>query len=271
MGRELLATESAFKESIIKADHTLKELGKSWSLIEELTKDEKSSLIQLSSISQPVCTAVQIALVDLLNSLDIWPSAVLGHSSGEVASAYAAGAISHRSAMAIASLRGFEPSARTEVAKPKGGMLAIGLGEPEALKYISQVKSGKVVVACVNSPRSTTISGDIKAIDELETILSQQDDPIFNRKLKVDTAYHSHHMAESGVEYLRSLQGLESGVPRPDVKFFSSVTGKEMQTGFGAQYVCSDFDINLILYANQSHSGWITYLVKSNLAPLFRD
>lgn len=98
MGRELL-TVSRFTSSILKSDMMMKALGADWSLLEELDRSEPESKVGQSHISQPATTAIQIALVDLLTSFGVSPSSVIGHSSGEIAAAYAAGALNHRSAI----------------------------------------------------------------------------------------------------------------------------------------------------------------------------
>lgn len=94
MGRELIATSSCFRDSIIQADRSLSQIGCDWSLLEELNKPDSESRVGKGEISQPATTAIQIALVDLLASFDIKPNCVVGHSSGEIAGAYAAGALS---------------------------------------------------------------------------------------------------------------------------------------------------------------------------------
>lgn len=93
MGHSLLETETEFTQSIRRSDKVLKELGAEWSLVEELSKDEASSRLNDSKFGQPASTAIQVALVNLLKSWEVRPSAVIGHSSGEIAAAYAAGAI----------------------------------------------------------------------------------------------------------------------------------------------------------------------------------
>lgn len=94
MGRELIAISSCFRDSILKSDRSLRQLGCDWSLLEELNRPEPESRVGKGEISQPATTAIQIALVDLFASFGITPSYVVGHSSGEIAGAYAAGALS---------------------------------------------------------------------------------------------------------------------------------------------------------------------------------
>jgi len=101
MGRELLAVSPCFKNSILESDRCLRLLGCDWSLLEELSRPEVESRVGRSEISQPSTTAVQIALVDLLASFGIIPSCVVGHSSGEIAGAYAAGALSLQAAIQV--------------------------------------------------------------------------------------------------------------------------------------------------------------------------
>ncbi|KAK1974270.1 hypothetical protein LZ30DRAFT_608457, partial [Colletotrichum cereale] len=108
----------------------------------------------------PLCSAIQIGLVDLLRFWGVHLVAVTGHSSGEVGAVYAAGALDARPVIAIPYLRG-ELSAETEEIIGKGGMTTIGLGRERARVYISRVtdgSSGTVGVTCVNSQDSVTAS-----------------------------------------------------------------------------------------------------------------
>ena len=117
-------------------------------------------------------------------------------------------------------------------------MLATGYGEQAVLRAIQAAdldsEHGRVVVACVNSPASTTLSGDEPAIDTLESILKSGG--AFARKLKVETAYHSHHMETVAAGYLESLGDLSSSETQGDVQFVSSVTGLSKTSGFGPAY-----------------------------------
>ena len=86
MGRELLAYP-AFRNSLLRAEEYLLQLGCQWLLLEELLKDKDNSRCQDPELSQPLCTAVQVAMVDLLKVFNVSPNAVIGHSSGEIAAA----------------------------------------------------------------------------------------------------------------------------------------------------------------------------------------
>ena len=186
-----------------------------------MIKDSKESQINLALYSQPLCSAIQIALVDLLASWGIKPQSVVGHSSGEIAAAYAMGALNHEDAMLVAYHRGV-CSSKMASKELNGSMMAVGMSEASVQPLIESLTLGKAVVACVNSPSSITISGDVSAIDELHTIL--EDKKIFARKLAVEVAYHSHHMNAISEEYRAALENIKTRDPETNVDFFSSVT-----------------------------------------------
>ncbi|KAK2057820.1 beta-ketoacyl synthase domain-containing protein [Colletotrichum caudatum] len=234
MGLELTRDHPVFRESMLRSERILKQLGAEWSLVEELSRDEAGSRVGEAEISQPATTAIQIALVDLLKSYQVFPNLVLGHSSGEIAAGYAAEALDHETALEVSYRRGFMSQACARVISGGGAMMAVGLGEDDVKKYVDQTRTGLVCVACVNSPVSTTISGDESAIDELKQILDGES--IFNRKLKVDTAYHSHHMKKVAAEYLESIAHIKTRTPNPAIKFYSSVLVAHKTGNFDAQY-----------------------------------
>ncbi|KAL4956614.1 hypothetical protein BDW69DRAFT_202871 [Aspergillus filifer] len=236
MGKELLLSpESTFARSIYRSRNILMELGAQWDLVEELLRDESTSRINLSDIAQPATTAIQIALVEMLRDMGVRPAAVLGHSSGEVAAAYAAGALGHREALIIAYYKGFVAAWCKELVPSKGAMLAVGLGEEEATKFIQQKQGpGQCIVACINSPSNVTISGDEDAVIEVQKLLARAS--IFNRRLKVDIAYHSHHMQAVSERFRSCLDGTLTASPGHPVRFFSSVTGSEVTSPLDSAY-----------------------------------
>lgn len=234
MGRELIFSHSRFAESMAKSDKVLGELGAPWSLANELLRDGSSSRIDQSEIAQPASTALQIALVDLLDDIGIKPQMVLGHSSGEIAAAYAAGVVTHTIALKLSYCRSFMSSHCKRIVPTEGAMLAVSLGAKEVSTLIAKTQRGLASVACINSPSSTTISGDKAAILEIKEILDQLN--IVNKKLKVDTAYHSHHMRKVAHEYLCSLDKIETQAPRDGVDFISTVTAGKKIMHFGPAY-----------------------------------
>lgn len=117
-------------------------------------------------------------------------------------------------------------------------MLATGYGEQAALETIKAAglhpDKGRVNIACINSPASTTISGDEPAIDYIQDMLVAGG--VFARKLKVETAYHSHHMEKVAASYLESIAELTSFDVQGKFEFFSTVTGAAKTSTFGPAY-----------------------------------
>ena len=245
MGRELFASFPVFRVAIVEMDSILKTLphAPTWSLQDAILNTEHSDLIHLPERSQPCCTAIQVALIQLLASWDIFPSVTVGHSSGEIAAAFAAGHISGGDAIAIAYYRGYLVS-RTQHA---GAMMAVGLSESAASEEICQnAFEGQLRVACVNSPEGVTVSGDENALDSLLQVLQAK--KTFARKLKTGgQAYHSHHMLTIGDEYEALLDqvlltlGPSAHLPKSAV-FVSSVTLGSKSHGFNGKYWRSNLE-----------------------------
>ena len=194
-----------------------------------MTGTSEDSHLSHPLLSQTICSALQIALVDLLASWRVYPASVTGHSSGEIAAAYASGALNMEDAMSISFYRGVA-AGQLLTAQVHGGMMAIGMSPEDIQPYLARLESGKAVIACINSPSSVTVSGDTNAIDELAKAL--KDNPAFSRRLNVDVAYHSHHMELVANEYLHSIDHIAPRKPQNSnnhISFFSSVTGTEIQ------------------------------------------
>ncbi|KAF6821939.1 hybrid nrps pks [Colletotrichum musicola] len=206
MGRKLFLSSSVYRSAIEKLEDVLKSCPSppTWSLVQELIHQEDATRINIAAISQPLCTAVQIALVDLLSSLGVSFHTVVGHSSGEIGAAYAAGVLSARDAMLISYYRGLSAHLASGKNGEKGAMMAVGMtrAEASALCDRDDIK-GRIWVAASNAPTSVTLSGDVDAVKALHAELSA--DNKFARLLVVDTAYHSTHMEKPAAEYMQGL------------------------------------------------------------------
>ncbi|KAL6694798.1 putative polyketide synthase [Trichoderma pleuroticola] len=201
-------------------------LGSRFDLLKEILRGGEDTRISDPEISQPATTALQVALVDLLKSFDIQPKYVLGHSSGEIAAAYASGAISRYDAWRIAYYRGLAAaSIPFRASKLKGGMMVVGMSTEEVSAYLARINKS-AQIACINSPRSITISGQAEAIEFIAHDLRQKN--IFNRVLNVKVAYHSSHMKLVEDDYVAALDEIVPSDCFEGVKMFSSVTGKEV-------------------------------------------
>jgi acyl transferase domain-containing protein len=238
MGRELMDTHPVFADTIKAASRCLDRLGAGFSLLDELSRSKADSLVNMAHVSQPACTAVQLALTTLLSSWGINPSMVIGHSSGEIAAAYAAGAITLEDAMVVAYHRG-QVASKMKSKRPgsRGAMLAVGAGAAEVKRIIKLAGLLDVTVACENSPNSVTASGDEAAIDRLAAELKTRS--LFYRKLRVDVAYHSSHMLPVADEYMDAIRKLTPKAATGNVGFYSSLTGGKLEATmdiFGPRY-----------------------------------
>ena len=233
MGKGLLTQSTIFRDILLECEHELESLPDkpAWSIVKELSKARDVSNIYESEFSQPLCTALQLGLAALWKSWGLVPSAVVGHSSGEIAAAYAAGLLSLRDAIVTAYYRGFYLNRGCKVSKPgaKGGMCAIGLGEDEARSILSGY-GDRVQVGAINSPESCTLTGDLEAIEEI--VGSCAKNGIFCRELRVDMAYHSNHMFSVASQYDEALKD-QNVSPLKKVQscdMFSSVTGQKLMS-----------------------------------------
>ncbi|KAI1824106.1 hybrid PKS-NRPS PsoA [Xylaria intraflava] len=232
MGSILYAECAVFRNAIDRLDASLAALPTAdrppWSLASELQAPPDTSRVMSAVVSQPLCTAVQLALVDLLRSSGIVFSAVLGHSSGEIAAVYAAGYLNAYDAIRIAYYRGFHSHLAGNSGK-KGMMIAVGMSYGEALKFCQKAEfRGRIVLAASNSRSSVTLSGDEDAINEAKEFFDKNQ--TFSRLLKVDTAYHSHHMLPCAAPYLESLRHCDIQLLAPQdtgCQWYSSVYGPD--------------------------------------------
>ncbi|KAK8006091.1 beta-ketoacyl synthase domain-containing protein [Apiospora marii] len=207
MSRSLLLTNQTYRRTICSLDEALRSCPDppSWTLAEQIVSEPECSRINEAAISQPLCTALQIALVDLLRTHGIEFHTVVGHSSGEIAAAYAAGRLTARDAIVISYYRGMFAYLAGGLDGEKGGMMAVGLSEPEAIEFCQSPEfGGRLCVAASNAPSSVTLSGDLDMVHLARDKLTQQQK--FARMLVVDTAYHSPHMIRPAAEYVKALQ-----------------------------------------------------------------
>ncbi|KAH9896185.1 beta-ketoacyl synthase domain-containing protein [Xylariomycetidae sp. FL2044] len=236
MGMKLMALPT-FRQSIEAADSYLESLGCQWSLIAEMSKVALESQVDRPEFSQPLCTALQVALVDLLRHWGISYSAVAGHSSGEIGAAYAIGAFSAQTAWKLSYYRGkLSAKLASSPDQPRTTMAAVGLTYEETLAAIQRVpipnsdETRSLGVACRNSLTSHTVSGDAEQVGALVDMLNNE--KTFARKLKVDMGYHSHYMQAISDEYIAAIgEILPPSSSAPAVKeplFFSSTFGERI-------------------------------------------
>ncbi|KAK7952854.1 Male sterility- NAD-binding [Apiospora saccharicola] len=234
MGYELIEASPIAAGVLKSMDESLQSLPEhdrpDWSLREELSKAADASRVMQGEFSQPLCTAVQVILVDLLRQVGVRFKAVVGHSSGEIGAAYAAGFLNARDAIRIAYYRGRLGKLASGEDGAAGAMLAVGTSAEDASELANlptMKRHGKFNVAASNSSASVTVSGDKSAVQRAQFIF--EDEKKFARALKVDTAYHSHHMQPCAAPYLNAMSyskvEIQQQEPENDCKWYSSVLG----------------------------------------------
>lgn len=234
MGLELYEQESVFREIVNRCDFYLRKKH-SFALLEELRKDRSASrLDDFSPVTQPSLFVVQIALVELWKSWGVRPDAVIGHSLGEVAAAYTAGALSLEDAMDIvmARGRGMEKTVGT------GKMLVVELNADEVKRILAEYE-GKVFHAAVNSDTSHVLSGKTFALEEIAQKLNKEER--FCRFLRVSFPSHSPLMQPILREYAEEIRHISS--QPAEIPFYSTVSGgllpgDRLDADYWTQNVC---------------------------------
>ncbi|KAK2037200.1 beta-ketoacyl synthase domain-containing protein [Colletotrichum somersetense] len=210
MCKSLLASIPWTRDIIDELDASLKTLPAqyrpAWKLRQKLSFEGDWANAAEASFSQPLCAAVQLVLIRLLEAAGITFTAIVGHSSGEIACAAAAGYITPFQAIRIAYLRGLAvttPHAGFP-SGTQGAMLVADITQKDAEDLCDLEEfEGRICVAAYNSPTSVTLSGDAEALQLVESVL--KDEGKFARFLRVDKAYHSHHMVPCGDAYAKAL------------------------------------------------------------------
>ncbi|MFJ5293167.1 amino acid adenylation domain-containing protein [Streptomyces sp. NPDC088348] len=215
MGRELFETSLTYREAVEAVDREIVAQA-GWSLTAELNADEDVSRMAQTWLAQPANFAVQVGLAALWHAHGVHPSAVVGHSTGEIAAFYEAGVYTLPDAVRIVLHR----SRLQHRLAGTGTMLAVGLPEEEAARRAAPF-GDRLSVAAVNSPGALTLAGDRAALTEYAEGLHV--DGVFAKFLDVQVPYHSAAMEEIRTELLSELDGIE---PRPS-RLPLYLTGRE--------------------------------------------
>ncbi len=229
MGRDLLVENPVFREVLLRCEEAMKPWV-DWSLLKQLELSEDSPSYRLNEIGviQPVLFAIEVALAAVWVSWGIEPSAVIGHSMGEVAAAYIAGALTLEDAACVICNR----SQLMQRTSGNGAMAVVGLSFLEA-EQVLKGHEHQLSIAVHNSPRSVVLSGDPSTLDTLMNQLTNQG--IFCRSVKVDVASHSPQMEPLLPELVASLKDIQ---PKAGITpFYSTATGQVFDgSSLDAQY-----------------------------------
>ncbi|WP_198533362.1 type I polyketide synthase, partial [Streptomyces sp. AcH 505] len=220
MGHDLLADSAVFRETVDACAEALAPYI-DWSLHDVLSGEADPALLERVDVVQPALFSMMVALAALWRSYGVEPAAVVGHSQGEIAAAYVAGALTLDDAAAVVALR----SQALPRLSGLGGMMSVA-APVERVEELLAPWAELLSVAAVNGPSSVVVSGDAGALDELLAACKEQD--VRARKVSVDYASHGPHVEAVRDELSRVLAGVRS--TPPTVPFYSTVTGGRLET-----------------------------------------
>jgi phthiocerol/phenolphthiocerol synthesis type-I polyketide synthase C len=217
MGKRLLEEDPVFRQAVRAVDQIFKRYA-DFSLEAELAGRNGNGRYGRTEIAQPALFALQVGVTQMLRARGLMPAAVAGHSVGEVAAAWAAGALTLEQAVQVI----YHRSALQGQTKGRGQMTAVSVGRETIVALLDEMKlADSISLAGVNSSRGVTVAGDVESLVVLEAALVKRQ--ITHRRLDLDYAFHSPAMDSTEAGVLRELATLRPG--ETQAKFYSTVTG----------------------------------------------
>jgi acyl transferase domain-containing protein len=227
MGQELYRDEPIYRAAVDEADAIFTEVA-GFSILAEMLKSEEESQITTTVFAQASNLIIQIGLLAVLRAAGVEPGAVVGHSVGELGSAYAAGVLNLRDVLTVC----YHRSRLQATCAGTGAMMAVGLSKEKALERIAHCLD-VVSVAAVNSPTTVTLAGDATELQNLGAALTAEG--IFNRQLEVEVPYHSPIMDRIMQPLTEALAHVQPSAPK--IPLYSTVTGGLVEgVSYGADY-----------------------------------
>jgi len=233
MGRGLYDTQPAFRRALDECDAILTQLWNDESLLDilyptsEMSSNGTDARIHQTQYTQPALFALEYALAQLWASWGVVPDIVLGHSVGEYAAACVAGVVSLADGLALIAER-----ARLMQNVQRHGKMVVIFASSDRVATAINSASGNVVIAVINGPENTVISGDTAAVDKLAA--SFEADGVQVKPLNVSHAFHSPLMDEMLDEFEAFASRIEYHAPC--VPFAANLTGQLMTEAPTARY-----------------------------------
>lgn len=227
MGRQAFERDEAFREAFGEVDKVFSKAA-GWSLEEMLFSPNLEAEIERAEIGQPLLFAVQAALTQSLKAKGIAPQAVAGHSVGEVAAAWACGALTLAQAVDVI----FARSRFQERVRGQGTMAALLLSEEDSRNAIRESGLEGIEIAAVNSLRSVTISGPTTSIEAFAKFARSRRWAL--RKLGIAYPFHSALVDPIETPLKTALSGLAPA--KPGIDFVSSVVPDENEFAADGTY-----------------------------------
>ena len=227
MGRELFSSSSVFRDAIAKVSDCFAPRG-GFSLLTLLAEGDDAELLDDTLVAQPALFALQVGVTEWLRAAGIAPTAVTGHSVGEVAAAWACGALSLSDAVEVV----FQRSRLQSLLRYRGGMTAIACQLDDIAPWLEQPRFAPLDLAGDNSHGNITLAGPLAALTELEHELSAAG--IRHLRLPLDYPFHSALLDEQEPS-LRDALGDLAPTP-PQLPMISSVSGTLIDAPLDAGY-----------------------------------
>jgi acyl transferase domain-containing protein/acyl carrier protein len=216
MGRDLLDREPVFRAAIDRCDEVFRPLA-GWSLVDLLRQENDPAKLDDTKLVQPVIFALQVGIAALWRHWGVEPSAVTGHSLGEIAAAHVAGALRLDDAVRIV----WHRARLQHQMQGRGKMAAVGLSVTESRSAINGLHD-HIAVAAINGPESTVWSGDAGALERaLQGLRKRQ---VFHRVLRGQVAFHSPQMESLRAPLQSSLKDVRPQASQ--IPFVSTVSGR---------------------------------------------
>ncbi len=214
MARDLLDGDALFRDVVARVAAVVQRVA-GWDLQQELQRDEATTRIHETEITQPAMFAVQMGLVAVWRARGVEPDFVIGHSMGEIAAACAAGAIDLEEGARIAILRG----QAVKQAEGLGGMIAFPISAVQAAEFLTGLED-RVGIAAINAPSSVVLAGDAASLASIAARVTALG--LEGRTLEVRYASHSPQMAPL-VEWLHAALGTVQH-RAPSIPMYSSIS-----------------------------------------------
>ncbi|WP_299201275.1 type I polyketide synthase [uncultured Amphritea sp.] len=219
MGKALLETSDVFCQTINKVDGIFRQFS-DFSLVDEIKGLNGTNRFEYTEVAQPVLFAIQVGITEYLKHQGVTPVCVTGHSVGEVAAAWASGALTLNDAVKVIYYR----SLYQGTTKGNGAMTAASLSQEQVETLLQEPVFNEVHLAGINSFKGVTLAGNPDQLTVLEARLQKEN--IFNVRLKLDYAFHSQAMDPIESELLNALSGLKPSAT--NLPFISTVSGTEL-------------------------------------------
>lgn len=230
MGQVLMLESPRFAELLAEVDNVMQPLVE-FSVITELQADHASARIDDTTVAQPLLFAIQVAITTLLKEAGIAPAATTGHSVGEIAAAWAAGALDLEQAIHLIVAR----SQAQGLTRGTGRMAAVGISAEAVGQLIAELgNASDVEIAGINSPGNVTLSGSLEALQKIQSMVETRGS--FFRLLDLDYAFHSRQMEPARADLALRLEGFKPA-GQENAVFVSTVTGEILEgTLLDAEY-----------------------------------